>query len=97
MGYVRQVPVAGECTTGIRQSLRERKPGARRGQCGEPEMLQVSRGADVPRVRNHETARLVERAESLAAGPDVRGRSRAFGPISIRGHRLFEHFHRMLQ
>lgn len=61
-----QAQVAGDSGVRIRQPLGEREPGARGRQRRETKMLEIPRGADVPRIRYDETAALVQHAERLA-------------------------------
>ena len=71
IGYVCQVALTSERSFGVRQPLRERKARTGRRQCGESELLQVPCRADVPRIRNHETACLMQSAKRLPTGFEV--------------------------
>jgi hypothetical protein len=64
---MRQRLRAGDRPIAVRQAVRKREPGAGGGQGLEPEMTEVSGGAGVPRVGNHEAALLMELAECGAA------------------------------
>ena len=48
--------------------LRPRHPRTGRGQCREPQTLQITRAADISRIRNHEAIGLVQLPEGAAAG-----------------------------
>src|SRR5215475_4693387 len=97
IGYVCQVTLTSERTFGVRQSLRERKARAGRRQRRESELLQVPRRADIPWIRNHETACLVQSAERPATGSEVLYRFPTFHSDTVRCHSWFELVHRMLQ
>src|SRR4029077_2316465 len=62
-------------------------------QRGESELLQVPCRADVPRIRNHETACLMQSAESPATGSEVLLRSPVFRSDKVRCHRFLERVH----
>jgi catechol 2,3-dioxygenase-like lactoylglutathione lyase family enzyme len=66
LGDMGQTPVAGDSNVRIRQPLGKGEPGAGGRQRRETQLLEIPRGADVPRIRYDEAAALVERAERLA-------------------------------
>src|SRR5262245_27624643 len=86
LGYVCQVTLNSERNFGVWQPLRERKARAGRRQRGESELLQVPCRADVPRIRNHEIACLMQSAQSPATGSEVLLRSPAFRSDRLRCH-----------
>ena len=86
---------ASELNFGVRQPLREREARAGRRQRGESEVLQVPCGADVPRIWNHETACLMQSAESPATGSEVLLGSPPFRSDKVRCHRFLERVHRI--
>src|SRR5262245_64019967 len=90
IGYVCQVTLTSKGNFGIRQPLREREARAGRRQRGESELLQVPCRADVPRIWNHETACLMQSAESSATGSEVLLRSPALRSDNVRCHRFLE-------
>ena len=60
----------------------------RRGQSRESQVLKVPCGANVPRIRNHETSSLVERAKGFALRGQRGLRCRVMRARSWAGHRL---------
>ena len=68
--------------------LRERKAGAGRRQSRESQVLKVPRGAHIPRIRNHETSSLVERAKGFAPRGQRGLRRRVMRARNETGYRL---------
>src|SRR5207245_7748843 len=63
--------VAADSPVGVRQSARECEPGAGRSQRLKSEMAQIPRRADVPWIRNYETADLVHSPKQGSASRDA--------------------------
>ncbi len=75
LGDVAERHVDGDGPVHVRQRLREGEARARRRQRLEAETAQIARRADVPRVRDHEAAALVELAEGGAPLVEIRHRT----------------------
>ena len=91
LGDVGQDPITGDGDIGVRQPLGKGKAGAGRRQRRKAQMLQIPRRADVPRVRDHEAAPLVQRAERLATGAKRGARIRGNAARAIRCNRRATH------
>src|SRR4029079_16003138 len=75
-GDVGKVAIAVENSrvTGVWQALRKREASAGRRQGWKSQMLQITRGAHVPWIRDHETSTFMKGAKGGAAGDQRRGR-----------------------